>query len=143
MSELLSATLLALIVISVGGFLLAKVLSTVNERMNEISQSALRAENRLHQALDIAMAYIDSSGNLQVVVASGDYPVKLQRLYVNSTSANCTVYLTNGDQGPVEGFTVPPYSLARITCSLGSGAESADVKVVYQGGEVYAHAQRV
>lgn len=143
-SELVSATLLALIVIIIGGIIVAKMLSELNARINQISKNLVEAEMSLSQAVDIAIAYIDGNGDLQLVVATGDFPVKLYGLYVNSTLASgCTVSLTNGETGALEGFEIPAYSLARITCSLGPGAAAADVKLIYEGGEVHAYAQRI
>ena len=143
-SELVSASLLALIVVIIGGIILAKMLGELNARINQISESLIEAEISLSQAVDIAIAYIDRDGNLQLVVATGDFPVKLHGLYVNSTPASsCTVSLTTGETGALEGFDIPAYSLARITCSLGPGAVAADVKLIYEGGEVHAYAQRI
>ena len=143
-SELVSASLLALIVIIVGGIIVAKMLGELNSRINQISENLVEAEMSLSQAVDIAIAYIDGNGDLQLVVAAGDFPVKLHGIYVNSTPASgCTVFLTNGETGALEGFEIPAYSLARITCSLGPDALAADVRLIYEGGEVHAYAQRI
>ncbi|ALL00793.1 hypothetical protein Pyrde_0743 [Pyrodictium delaneyi] len=142
-SELTSAALLALIVISIGGLVVIRVIESIQTGIQEATNQLIEAEMSLRQALGVTAAYIDSLGNLIVVLVSGDFPVKLQDVYINDTlwSSQCRA-ASAGRTGPIEGFVVQPYSIVVITCSVGA-ASYADVKIVYEGGSVATRAQPV
>ncbi len=140
-SELVSASLLVLIAITVGSIVALMILGNLQSGLQSLSQENLRAEIEAKEALSIDAAYIDPNGVLHVVVSTGGFPVTLQAVYINNTLWSCTAGY-DAVSGPVQGFTIPPYTLAVVSCNVGL-PPIAYVKIVYPGGELFAVASPV
>ena len=141
-SELVSASLLALMVLIVGGMVVSRIISTVSYGVEAGERQVTEAMLTYRQTVSIITAYIDSSNVLHVVVATGDYPAKLDALYINNTPAAGCVVDSGGSSGPLEGFTIPYYSLAHIRCDLPAGTELVTVILYHRGGSVAALATK-
>ncbi|BEP18301.1 hypothetical protein PYJP_16530 [Pyrofollis japonicus] len=144
-SEYVSAALLAIIVLGVGGLVVSRIIETTYTAQQQAEQQSVRAKVEAMQDLTIALAYINQSDVLHVVVVTDNTPVLLYDVYVNNTlwSDNCTARLNNGSEyHPVHNVRLPYYAAADIECTLPAGTSLAEVKLVYQGGEAYASAKK-
>jgi len=140
-SELVSAALLSLIVLIVGGYIVVNIIEIFEEQKSSIEKRFLDEAMRARSIIGIVASYYDdNSQNVVVVVASGDYPVKIYSVYLNnSIASNCTIKLTNGEESQLEDFSLKPYSLATIACKAPPGLYT--VKISYEGGEATALAK--
>ncbi|ABM80013.1 hypothetical protein [Hyperthermus butylicus] len=142
-SEIVSAALLVIIVVSVGAFVVARILETIGYGIHAGERQVLKTMISTRQAVAPALAYIDANNTLHVVIVTGDYPVELTALYINgSIATNCNV--TSGNTtGPLEGFVVPYYSLAHIQCSLPADTKLAEVTLYHGGGGIAVFARKL
>ena len=142
-SELVSAALLALIAITVGGLVLAWFTGYLQLGSQSVERQLVRSQLAALQEASVAAAYVDSSGVLHVYVATGPNPVTINSVYVNGTlyNSNCTVYYDSASEA-LPDARVPGYALAEIRCSLPSPAP-AEVRIIYGGGVLVAYASPV
>ena len=139
-SELVSAALLALIAITVGGFVVAMLVNNLVQQQGRLQEEIVRNIYATRQAIGIVLARVDNTGRVEVVIATGDTPTPIQAVYINGTPADCNITLTNGDT-VAYGAPIPPYTAAVIRCTPPSGAGPHVVRIVYPGGAVTALAE--
>ena len=133
-SEMVSASLLALIVLVVGGVVVASILGRLEAERQRAVETVVEKLEETRQALAPVMAY-QSGGTVYVVVASGDYPVRILSVYVDNQPGSCRLVYSNGTSVAVEGALVPPYASATLECSVATTGAHL-VKIVYEGGSV-------
>ncbi len=133
-SEITSAAILTLIVLIVGGFVVARILGVLEHGLSEAQNRISMIEREMGSTLAVMAAYKPSDTIARVILVSGEYPVKLTAVYVNDElwAANCLV-----DGSPVDGYTMGPETVAVLECT-GVPLGTVSVKVVYEGGEVVA-----
>lgn len=142
-SELVSAALLALIAITVGGLVLAWFTGYLQLGGQAVEKQLVRSQLAALQEASVAAAYVDSSGVLHVYIATGPNPVTINDVYVNGTlyDSNCTVYY-NSTAHTLPDVVVPSYAIAEVRCSLPSPVP-AEVRIIYGGGVLLAYASPV
>jgi len=142
-SELVSAALLALIAISVGGLVLAWLTGYLQLGSQSLERQLVRSQLAALQEASVAAAYVDAAGVLHVYVATGPNPVRIDYVYVNGTlyDSNCSVYYDSVSEG-LPGALVPGYTVAEVRCSLPSPSP-AEVRIIYGGGVLLAYAYPV
>ena len=127
-SELTSAALLTIIVISIGGIVLASVLSYIDSKEQELRQNIVEEEIRVSESLAL-LDYFYNGTHTIIYVGSASFPVKIYAVYINSTPQNC-VALYNGTSYSLP-FTMKPLSVAEIVCP-----SHGVFKIIYDGGEL-------
>ena len=145
-SEYVSAALLAIIVLGIGALVVSRIIEDTQLAAQRGEENVIETKLRSMQDLTVALAYIDTSSVLHVVVVSAEAPVNIEAIYVNNTLWNdqCSIGLVNGTLLSSPPNTVLPYyAAAIINCYLPAGTTIASVKIVYGGGEVYAVAKTV
>ncbi|MET1128206.1 MAG: hypothetical protein ABWW70_02705 [Thermoproteota archaeon] len=127
---MVSVAILALVVITVGGFIASLVYGRVSASAAEIRERALEVQLSSEQALSVLAAYRNSTHAI-VAVFTGDTPIEVLAVYVNGAPApECKAKLSGGEEGAAEGFEIPENAICVIECPL-SGSPPYTVKIVY------------
>ncbi|MET1101607.1 MAG: hypothetical protein ABWW69_03920 [Pyrodictiaceae archaeon] len=145
LSPYVSAILLTLIVLVVGGMIVANTISIAGQRYQDIERRVLEIEHTSRQDLGLLASYIDSQNNLRIYLATGDYPVKILAVYVDGVlyTSKCSFY-TGNTTSIVEcspPCLAPAYTMVIIKCS-GVAKDIVSYRVVYEGGAVEHEASR-
>ncbi len=140
-SELVSAALLVIIVVTVGTMVVARLIETASTGVQVASQESLRQLISARQALVVVGGLLDTAaGTVRVYIGSGDFPVTLQAVYVNDEPVSCTVSW-DGEEAQLTGnntVTMPAYTLALISCPTPTTQTPLRVTVYYEGGSTTA-----
>ena len=139
-STYVSAILLTLVVVVVGALLLSHFLGLISLRQQELTRQQIGLEIRSKEDLGCMGSYIDSSGNLIIILSTGDFPVDLDGVYVNNTRADCQAYF-RGSWNTIPA-SIPSRVLAVVKCPLAE-AQFVEINIVYGGGRIYCEATRV
>jgi hypothetical protein len=143
-SELVSAALLVIIVVTVGTLVVSRIIESASYGAQVSQMLGLKQVISARQALAVVYAAVNhTSSTLDIIVGTGDFPVNLQAVYANETLlTNCTASWDNSTAKLTGNNTVtlPPYTLARITCTLPKPGV-VQVKVYYEGGAATAIAR--
>lgn len=141
-SPLFSSLLLAMIVLSVGAYVVIYVLSHLNYLEQQMESSQERLLYRFSQSIALLSTYIND-GMLYILMSTGDTYAVIRGVYVNNTlyTSNCLISIDGSTPSSISGGVyVAPHSFVSINCSVGP-ASFAKVVVVYDGGEVVAYAR--
>ena len=142
-SELISASLLALIVVVIGGAITATIIQHITATRQLVEHEFRDSILKARQELEITIAYIDGN-NIIAIIATDNMPVKLNDVYINGTpvTRNCTLSLNNGETiTDIRGYIIPYYTAATLRCIMPHPARYARLLIVYDGGEAYAEAK--
>ncbi len=142
-SELVSASLLALIVVIVGGAVAAAIMQHAAATRQLAEQEYINNVLKARQELEIAITYIDGN-DLVAIIVTDNMPVRLNDVYINGTlvTGNCRISLNNGETvTSIKGYTLPYYTAATLRCTMPHAAQYAKLLIVYEGGEAYAEAK--
>ena len=135
-SELIAAVILLAIVVAAGGVLLATAYSHFSSASELLTRESTELEAAARSRAAVVAAKLLDNGTLQLVVASGRFPVRIEAVYVNSTLCLDKT------------FVVPPLAVVKIVVEPGSCPPlrmlpaAVPVEVVYDGGEVLLYASR-
>jgi len=141
-SELVSAALLALIAVAVGGAVVALLLNQLVQQRAILQEEVARNIFATRQAVGIVLARVDpATGDVEAVVVTGDTPTKIEAVYIDERQAQCSITLTDGTPLP-PGGRIPPYTAVLLTCTPPAGAQPPYlVRIVYPGGAATALAE--
>ena len=137
-SELVSAALLGLIAITIGGFVVALLVSQLSQQQSMIQEQLVKNIFETRQEVSIAFAYV-SGTNVVAVAVTGDTPTSIDAVYIDGQLASCTLSLTNGTTISL-GSRIPPYTAVVIRCPVSTTGAHV-VRIVYPGGSTTALAQ--
>ena len=137
-SELVSAALLGLIAITVGGFVVALLVNQLSQQQSMSQEQLVKSVFETRQDISIAFAYVSGS-NVVAVAVTGDTPTRIDAVYVDEQLASCTLSLTNSTTVPI-GSSIPPYTAVIIRCPVSTTGAHV-VRIVYPGGSTTALAQ--
>jgi len=138
-SELVSAALLALIAITVGGLVVSLLVNSLAQQRSQLQDELVKQLYGSRQAIGIVLAYVAPDGYIHIVAATGDTPSTINAVYVNGEKADCTLKLTNGTAISY-GAGIPPYTSVVAECSP-VGSPPYIVRLVYPGGSAVALAR--
>ena len=142
-SELVSASLLALIVVIIGGAITVTIMQHIAITRQLAEQEFENSIFKARQELEITISYIDGN-DIIAIVATDNMPVKLNDVYINGSLAtrNCTLSLNNGETVTnIRDYIIPYYAAATLRCTMPHPAQYARLLIVYEGGEAYAEAK--
>jgi hypothetical protein len=137
-SELVSAALLALIAITVGGLVVVLLVNQLNQQQGILQE--LLTRNLYQSRQVVAIVYASTQGDrVEAVAVTGDTTTEINAVYIDGVNASCTLSLTNGTRILLN-TPIQPYTAVVITCPVfGTGPHL--VRIAYPGGSTTALAQ--
>ncbi len=142
-SEYVSALLLMLIVLGAGAIIYLTFTSTLTSEKQGIEKSFIESRIAMSQNLVVSAAFINSTGNLVVVLVSDNTHVRLWNVYINDTlyTDSCTITV-DSTPSSVYQYVLPPYSVGVLKCPVGNSG-SVYFRITYDGGAVKGLAARI
>lgn len=125
-SEYISAIILVVIVLGALTLIYAHFNAVMSLSEALFSKSLTEYSVNLRSLLVATATYVSNESVLHVIVATGEYPVKIYGVYVDDV-------LLEGC--PADEFkTLRPYDVVEIACKLPESVEVVRVKISYNGG---------
>lgn len=125
-SEYISAIILVVIVLGTLTLIYAHFNAVMSLSEALFSKSFTEYSVNLRSLLVVTATYVSNESVLHVIVATGEYPVKIYGVYVDDVLL---------EECPADEFkTLRPYDVVEIACKLPEGPEVVRVKISYNGG---------
>lgn len=125
-SEYVSAIILVVIVLGALTLIYAHFNAVMSLSEAIFSKSLTEYSVNLRSLLVVTATYVDDESILHVIIATGEYPVKVYGIYVND------VLLEGCPESRFE--VLRPYDVIEIACRLPEFQEVVRVKISYNGG---------